>query len=197
MTAGSRLVVLGGTFDPIHVGHLALLGGAVNLLDASQGVLVVERGHRHRSPPVASLDDRRRLVQLAIDDDGLLIEASQLGIDTSLVDAVQQLAGRGFDVHVVFGSDSARHLDRWNGRQLLVGATLWSVARHGDRADDITGVGRLSLTVPSFSATEVRFAAASGRTAHPAIPTACRPEVDLLYRPARGLAERADGCESA
>lgn len=197
MTACSRLVVLGGTFDPVHNAHLTLLRGAVEELDAAQGVMVVEHGHRHRSAPVANVDDRRRLVQLAVADDALLIEASQLGIDVGLVGAVEQLAARGFDVHVVFGSDSARHLDRWNGRDLLAEATLWSVARHGDRGEDIIGVGRLPLIVPTLSATQVRFAAAAGRPVHTGVPESCRAAVDLLYRPSHELAEGIDECESA
>ena len=192
-----RLVVLGGTFDPVHIGHLSLLRGARKVLDAALGVVVVEDGHRHRAVPVAPVQDRRHLVQLAIDGDGTLSEASQMGIDVGLVGAVDHLRDLGHEVHVVFGSDSARHLDRWNGRQLLRGAELWVVPRQGDADGGCPGVGRLPVLVPAVSATQIRLAAAARRRSQAAVPPPCRARVDCLYGASNGVDDRATAYESA
>jgi nicotinate-nucleotide adenylyltransferase len=62
-----RLGVFGGTFDPIHLGHLIAAELAAELVELDQ-VLFVPAGqpwHRPR-PPVASARDRLAMVQLAI-----------------------------------------------------------------------------------------------------------------------------------
>ncbi|MET0907895.1 MAG: adenylyltransferase/cytidyltransferase family protein [Ilumatobacteraceae bacterium] len=192
-----RLVILGGTFDPVHVGHLSLVRGSCKVLDASLGVIVVEGGHRHRTSTVATLDDRRRLVQLAIDGDESLREASQMGIVGGLVGAVAQLKDLGHEVHVVFGSDSAGQLDRWNGRQLLRGARLWAVPRPGDPTGDSSGVGQLAVSVESVSATQIRFAAAAGSRRQAVVPAPCRVWVDSLYGASVTDRDGSVDCESS
>ncbi|GIW09887.1 MAG: hypothetical protein KatS3mg061_0944 [Dehalococcoidia bacterium] len=62
-----RIGVFGGTFDPIHLGHLIAAELAAELAALDQ-VLFVPAGqpwHRPR-PPAASARDRLAMVQLAI-----------------------------------------------------------------------------------------------------------------------------------
>jgi nicotinic acid mononucleotide adenylyltransferase len=158
-------------------------------LEASQGVLVVEQGHPHRSRPVASLEDRRRLVQQAVASSGQMSEAGQLGLGETLADTTSRLLALGCEVHAVFGADSARRLDRWGGRQRLAGARLWWAPRAGEPDDDICGVDMLDIDVPSTSATEVRCALAAGCRPPQSVPGACRSEVVRIYAVRRQLLE--------
>jgi len=60
--------IFGGTFDPIHYGHLAMAEQARDELDL-QAVLFVPAGRPvHRAAPQTSADDRFNMVQLAIAD---------------------------------------------------------------------------------------------------------------------------------
>lgn len=183
------VVVLGGTFDPVHLGHLELTRRAAAELGAKTAILVVERGHRHRASSVASYDDRRHLVGLAISDEPTIRESVADGLGGSLVEVVAELARREHVVHVVFGADSARHLDRWDGRARLAPAHLWVVARDRDGALDIDGVAALPITVPSISATQVRFALANGRAVDHLVPPSCVLDIERLYGPTAHAAQ--------
>lgn len=60
------LGVMGGTFDPIHFGHLRLAEEARQALGLAR-VLVVPAGHpRHRDQPCSSAEDRLAMVRLAL-----------------------------------------------------------------------------------------------------------------------------------
>ncbi len=183
MTDG-QVVLLGGTFDPVHHGHLTLIRGALVALEASHGVLLVDPGHRHRAAPVASYRDRQELVRRATADDPQLHEAAEIGLGGGLAGAVADLRAGGHEVHVVFGSDSARHLDRWDARNRLAGAHLWAVPRRGDAVggvDRIDGVGWLAVDVPPVSSTQIRFTVAGGRRPPRTVPAPCRTAVASLY----------------
>lgn len=60
-----RLGVLGGTFDPIHLGHIAAAEAAQHALSLDAMVLIPSRIPPHRAQPAtASADDRLAMAQL-------------------------------------------------------------------------------------------------------------------------------------
>jgi nicotinate-nucleotide adenylyltransferase len=59
------LAIFGGTFDPVHVGHLSVAWEASELLDAE--VHIMPAGvPPHRSPPAASADQRVAMLRAAL-----------------------------------------------------------------------------------------------------------------------------------
>jgi nicotinate-nucleotide adenylyltransferase len=68
MSAGRRTGVIGGTFDPIHLGHLAAGDAALQALALDEVVFVPSHQPPHRAaPPRASVFHRFAMVSLAVD----------------------------------------------------------------------------------------------------------------------------------
>ena len=60
------LGILGGTFDPIHYGHLRPAQEALRALDLAEIRVIPAANPPHRRPPVATPEQRLRMVELAV-----------------------------------------------------------------------------------------------------------------------------------
>lgn len=64
--SGLKLIgILGGTFDPVHAGHVALAEAALSGLPLSEVLWLPSGSPGHRAPPVASARDRLAMLRLA------------------------------------------------------------------------------------------------------------------------------------
>jgi nicotinate-nucleotide adenylyltransferase len=132
-----RLGILGGTFDPVHVGHLVAATEARHQLALDRVLLVVAgdpwQKHGH---VVASAEDRWAMVAAAVEPvDGL--EPSRLELDregaTYTIDTVEQLAGRDRALFLIVGADAVARLHTWRRvDDLRSRVTLGVVGRTGD-----------------------------------------------------------------
>jgi nicotinate (nicotinamide) nucleotide adenylyltransferase len=114
------LGILGGTFDPVHVGHLVAAVNAKHALDLDRVLLVVanEPWQKVGSRPVTSAADRLALVAAAVEGvEGL--EASGIEIERGgpsyTADTVAELKDRWPDVELdlIVGADAAAGLGEW------------------------------------------------------------------------------------
>jgi nicotinate-nucleotide adenylyltransferase len=58
--------ILGGTFDPVHFGHLRTAQQVYRQLKLERVIFVPAANPPHRRPPVASIEHRIRMLQLAL-----------------------------------------------------------------------------------------------------------------------------------
>lgn len=58
--------ILGGTFDPIHYGHLRPAQEALRALDLAEIRVIPAANPPHRRPPEANAEQRLRMVELAV-----------------------------------------------------------------------------------------------------------------------------------
>jgi len=137
-----RLGVLGGTFDPVHIGHLAAAVNARAALGLDRVLLVVanqpwQKAGRRLTPA----EDRLALVEAAVRDrDGL--DASRIEIDrggdTYTADTLEQLAAErpGRELFLIVGADVAADLGSWDRPDVVARlATLAVVGRAGAGPD--------------------------------------------------------------
>ncbi len=139
MTRGTTLGVLGGTFDPIHVGHLDAAGAARATLGLDRVRLVPSGAPPHRpSPPVAGPDARLAMGRLAIaGHDGYEVSDAELtrAGRSYTADTLRVLAADGWtptQLFFILGLDAFSEISTWHEfPAVLEGAHFVVIARPG------------------------------------------------------------------
>jgi nicotinate-nucleotide adenylyltransferase len=182
---GERIGVFGGTFDPIHVGHLVAAVNAKDALGLDRVIMMVANvpWQKAGTRAVTSAEARFELVQAAVGDvPGL--EAGRLEIDRGgdsyTADTLEELKELHPDaeLYLVVGWDVATELATWEHQDKVQSlATLVIVNRPGaGRPCGLDGVGwRVEeVTVPNLeiSSTDLRERAADGRPLDYLVPEA-------------------------
>jgi nicotinate-nucleotide adenylyltransferase len=166
-----RIGILGGTFDPVHVGHLAAACAARHQLALERVLLVVARDpwqKQHRA--VAPAEARYEMVVAAVEDvDGL--EPSRIELDrpgpTYTIDTVEQLRRPDRELFLVVGADVASNLHTW------------------ERVDDLRTAVTLALVDREHAAPTV--VPAGWHAVHVAMPRLDVSSTDLRRRVAEGV----------
>jgi nicotinate-nucleotide adenylyltransferase len=187
-----RIGVLGGTFDPIHLGHLAAAGEAASVLSLDRVLVVPTAGHPLKEGrEEASPTHRFAMATLAVEGDPLL-EASRVDIDrgapTYTIDTLTDLRTLNptAEWYFITGADALARLGEWRDSDRLRSlATFVGVTRPGYRwvgsLDEITLV-----EVPGFevSSTDVRRRVRTGQPIRYLVPGAVADYIDVhsLYR---------------
>ena len=202
MTAAIGL--FGGTFDPVHVGHLAIAESVREQLDLERIVFIPAADPRHRTEPNASADERAAMVELAIAGN-LTFALDRLELErggpTYTVDTLEAYVARGVvDPWFILSSEALAGLLAWRTpERVLELARLAVVPRPGSRALDrswvearFPGCGDRVAFVDGpllpVSATAIRARMAAGRSIRYLVPDAVRARIadHGLYRPDRG-----------
>jgi nicotinate-nucleotide adenylyltransferase len=113
-----RIGIFGGTFDPVHVGHLILATESASQLDLDKVLWVVTADPPHKGELVSPVEDRLAMVATAIDADPLF-EISRIEIDRPgphlAVDTMRLLHDQFPQDTLVYlmGGDSLEDLPSW------------------------------------------------------------------------------------
>jgi nicotinate-nucleotide adenylyltransferase len=169
-----RVGVFGGTFDPIHVGHLVAAINARHSLHLDRVLLMVANVPWQKAGlrAVTPAEDRYAVVAAAVHGlDGL--EASRLEIDRGgesyTAETLRQIGEGepGAELFLVVGADVALELGTWKGEAAIRElATLVVVNRPGSRVEaDLPGWRVATVEIPALdvSSTDLRQRAADGR----------------------------------
>ncbi len=171
-----RIGILGGTFDPVHVGHLVAAVNVRHELDLDEVLLVVanEPWQKLGARPVTAAADRFALVEAAVKScPGILasdIEIRRGGLSFT-ADTVDELERRrpGCQLYLIVGADVAGSLDTWERVDELRGRVrLVVVNRPGAAMADQESLGGWELSIVEIpdleiSSTDLRDRAATGR----------------------------------
>ncbi len=139
-----RLGLFGGTFDPVHNGHIAIASRIRDRLHLDQvWFLPAGQPWMRRSEPISERIHRRTMVELIIrNDSGFAlcdVELNRPG-DTYTVETLEQLypTRPGDDWFFIVGSDAAAGFARWKQpARILELATLVVAARPGYHLVDV------------------------------------------------------------
>ena len=148
------LACYGGTFDPVHRGHVAIALAVADALQAPVRLLPAA-DPPHRAPPGASASQRAQMLDLAVDGEArLCVDRRELDRDgpsytlDTLVDLRREF-GPEVALVWVLGMDSVCDLHRWHRwKELLDHAHLLGVERPGASV----GQGALAQASPEVAA---------------------------------------------
>ena len=199
--AGGRQAVglMGGTFDPIHVGHLAIAEEARDALSLARILFVPAGVPPHKAATdVTPVEHRLAMVRLAIADNPAF-ELSRVEVDrpgpSFTVDTVEALAA-DHDITVILSAETFAELPSWHEpERLFEMARVAVVPREGYPAQD---PGWLAATFPGredrvrylegprlgLSSTALRARVAAGRSIRYLVPAAIEAYIAAhdLYR---------------
>lgn len=148
------LGVLGGTFDPIHSGHIAAADAAQRALSLHNIVLVPSRIPPHRTEPTtASADDRFRMTELAAADrpgwSASRIELNREG-PSYTYDTLVELGQPSTQLFFITGADAFAEIATWSRYPAVLDlANFVVVSRPGITLDSLRA--RVPSAFPSTS----------------------------------------------
>jgi len=146
----ARVAVFGGSFNPVHYGHLLLADEVLEALALDQVLFVPAASPPHKDPSrLAAAADRCEMVRLAVAEHPRFVvsdvELRRPG-PSYTVDTLQALAGRGDDLYLVVGSEMFLDLLAWRQPARLARlARLVVVPREGTAFDPTGAVAQKVL----------------------------------------------------
>jgi len=173
LTAVRRLGILGGTFDPIHYGHLAIAEEAWERCHLDMVLFMPAGDPPHKPDELASAEQRFHMVEMAIADNPHFC-LSRLELDrpgpSYTVDTLRELHARypQTELYFIIGTDAAQEFFSWRDPQgILACARIIAAARPGIAETVLSAAreaGMLVLHTPgvAVSSTEIRTRANRG-----------------------------------
>ena len=166
-----RLAIFGGTFDPIHNGHLAMARAARRRCELDCVLLIPAARPPHKATgPHAPYEDRLRMVELACAGEPRL-EASRLEAGTATsysietIEKVRAGLAPGDPLFFLIGADAFSEIESWRRWREVVRAVEFIVVSRPQRQYAIPPGARVhrldDLEVPT-SSSEIRRTLARG-----------------------------------
>jgi nicotinate-nucleotide adenylyltransferase len=190
-----RIGVFGGSFDPVHLGHLTIAQDAVEQLELNRLIFVPAAVPPHKQGRTLA-DGRHRFEMLQLATEGnLSFEVSDMELQRGgvsyTVDTMTQLQAEhaGAELYFIVGLDSLAELHLWrNIRELLECCTVVPFARGGEDPAHVAERIQLSkdwkqrllerlirIHEIEISASEIRMRLAEGLSIRYLVP----PEVEM------------------
>jgi len=141
--AGKAIGLFGGTYDPVHNGHLRVALDTLEGLDLAEVRLLPCRQSPHRQAPCAPAAQRRRLLEIAVaNEPRLRVDARELDRPgpSYTVDTLASLRAELGPVQplvLMVGADAFRSLSSWHRWREFIGLAHIAVLQRPGHASDL------------------------------------------------------------
>ena len=130
MSARNRIALYGGTFDPVHLGHLQVARSVTQLFEIDLLLFIPAQLAPHKlSAKVTAPMHRYAMLALAtLNDSQLFVSTYELNrpdrkYTVNTVDHFQKVLGEAADLFFVMGADSWEEIDTWRDWERLLSMT--------------------------------------------------------------------------
>jgi nicotinate-nucleotide adenylyltransferase len=182
-----KIAIYGGTFDPIHHGHLILAREARELFGFERLIFVPAAVSPFRGSPAASAETRLSMLRGAIEDDpGFELDDCELRRPppSYTIDTIEEIRTREGDaqIYCLIGEDNVSTLRKWHRFEELRKAVQFVVLdRTGTLPDHPYPIVHRKIDI---SATEIRKRVACGQSIRYFVPQAVEEIIwrDKIYQ---------------
>ncbi len=205
MSPDIKVGILGGTFDPIHLGHLGAASAARRALSLDRVLLLTARTPPHRSlEPRASVFHRFAMAALAAAERDMAVSDLELRRDgpsyTALtLEALHRDGYTPLQLYFITGSDAFAEVGTWyDYPRILQLANFVVISRPGAprssdliphpslrATDSVPTVLSVEATTPDVSSTEIRRRVGAGESIDGLVPSSVADHIrrHRLYVP--------------
>lgn len=180
-----KIGVLGGTFDPVHMGHTGLAEDALRLMGLDEVILMPAKLSPFKlNKNVTPAEDRLAMVKLVAEKiEGITVSSYEMdaeGISYTYLTmrAVRKMYGADSRLYFITGTDAFLSIERWKeAEELLFNYSYIVGTRPGYREDELTEcidrirrvynteVRNIDNVQLDISSTEIRNIILSGKSA--------------------------------
>lgn len=191
-----RTGILGGTFDPPHIGHLLIAEESRSRLELDLVLFIPARQPPHKlNHPVTAFEHRLNMLRLALDSNPFftlsLVEAERPG-PSYTVDTLRELrekSSAGDELYFIMGSDSLVELPTWHEPQELIRLCYLAVLRRPGFEPDLKALEEI---IPGLTSRVVFIPAPPFEISSTEIHTRCEEGADIRYLVPNGVAGYID-----
>ncbi|MEQ1870316.1 MAG: nicotinate-nucleotide adenylyltransferase [Vicinamibacterales bacterium] len=216
-----RVGILGGTFDPVHLGHIDVASAGVRALHLSSLVMMPANVPPHRPSPSASPFHRFAMVSLAIADrhgwtasDMELLDPAR-SFTSATLDRLHVQGYAASELYFLIGVDAFRDIASWKDYPALldkanfgvVGRPGFSVATLAGALPDLASRMRTPDHVPGgqtmivlidaattdVSATAIRLRVAAGQSIDGLVPASVAQHIERHGLYTASVSDRRSG----
>jgi nicotinate-nucleotide adenylyltransferase len=180
---GKRLGVMGGTFDPIHYGHLVTAEEALHQFELDEVMFVPTGSPWMKEHEIVSRAEDRYLMTVIATASNPRFAVSRVEVDregpTYTIDTLRSIKDlSGADLFFITGADAILEIFQWKERQQLfdmahfIAATRpgYDIAALQERAAAHDGITTMSIPALAISSTDIRDRVAHGRPIRYLVP---------------------------
>ena len=188
-----RIGILGGTFNPIHIGHLILAEEALSKLKLDKVIFVPTYIPPHKDEDIRiKPKDRLKMVELAIEGNGPFsvstfeIDSKKKSYSVETLKEFRRTYGEGVQFYFITGSDLLKDLFSWKDVNDIFKMSKFIVAnRPGYPVRDVPKeVESVVITPIEVSSEDIRKRLVEGRPIRYLVPESVRAYIieHNLYR---------------
>ena len=176
-----RLALYGGTFDPVHHGHLLLARDALEELKLDRVIFIPARLSPHKlatSSPAPAAVRREMLAAAIAGEPGFALDDSELSRTgpSFTIDTVERIRAAQPEATLFYliGADNVRELHTWRRYEDLCRLVEFVVFGRNGKAEEGRGQFRTLSRRVDISATEIRQRVARGESIRYLVPEPVR-----------------------